>query len=761
MRGIRPIWMAVCGWAVWGACSGVHVYAAFEHPYGVNAWSFATAPQNYCRMWKDAHIDRWRVMCDWAVAEPTDLPSGSTAYVFNGWGNLAQALQSAKTIPGVRISVSVFNSPTWAQEGSGDALTYNLDKYADFLRGLLRYCDTVAPGVLEALEIENEAPTGTWVDSIPVTHGTSRRDPSWNVAAALKRAYATVQAHNAVYRTTGSPVLVTPHGIWAGAYHHLDELYQLGCRGYFDRINLHDYRMDVGPADPSTRGIWNFDTVIAYHKHLADDNGDPGRLLWLTEFGWRFNTDRVWEHQWNWSMAEGEVYKASYTYYTLERSRRSGFVELTHIYVGITSGYNPPGDLEPDDTMGLIYTNAEWDPQLLHPTSAYYTYRSQGAQTLPWTRGPSDRLEPLTPASVDAPVVNGGFESATAAGWAEFGVVDASTKHTGGYSCRFTPPAKIRTEPVPVEPERLYEVVVWVKISAANRDACMLNVYVLEWRNGLDMRWFGPPNYHGIVDTRNYPNGWRRVRYMYYSGPGSNSASFVFEPESGSVGTIWVDDLTVKSLRLLDCRIPPKRPNLTVSTAVPAPVFSWTFADDDSPAQASYRIIVGTDEQTVLNDTGDRWDSGWTAGTSLTASYGGPTLTPGRYYAAVKVRDSDGLESVYSPPQGFDWSGAVPPAPEYDTAFQSCSPNPFDPRSESAVFRYSVARPMSVSITVYSLTGALVRRVENRDLPAAGRYTAVWDGTNDAGRQVGDGVYLCRCVAGSLVRTFKVVVLKR
>ena len=419
MRRVRAIWMAVCGWAVWGACSGVYVYAAFEHPYGVNAWSFATAPQNYCRMWKDAHIDRWRVMCDWAVAEPTDLPSGSTAYVFNGWGNLAQALQSAKTIPGVRISVSVFNSPAWAQEGSGDALAYNLDKYADFLGGLLRYCDTVAPGVLEALEIENEAPTGTWVDSIPVTHGTSRRDPSWNVAAALKRAYATVQAHNAVYRATGSPVLVTPHGIWAGAYHHLDELYQLGCRGYFDRINLHDYRMDVGPADPSNRSIWNFDTVIAYHKHLADDNGDPGRLLWLTEFGWRFNTDRVWEHQWNWSMAEGEVYKASYTYYTLERSRRSGFVELTHIYVGITSGYNPPGDLEPDDTMGLIYTNAEWDPQLLHPTSAYYTYRSHGAQTLPWTRGSSDRLEPLTPASVDAPVLNGGFESGTAAGWAE------------------------------------------------------------------------------------------------------------------------------------------------------------------------------------------------------------------------------------------------------------------------------------------------------------------------------------------------------
>ncbi|MBI5709163.1 MAG: hypothetical protein HZC42_02520 [Candidatus Eisenbacteria bacterium] len=72
------------------------------------------------------------------------------------------------------------------------------------------------------------------------------------------------------------------------------------------------------------------------------------------------------------------------------------------------------------------------------------------------------------------------------------------------------------------------------------------------------------------------------------------------------------------------------------------------------------------------------------------------------------------------------------------------SPNPF--HSQAAVV-FELARPGPVSLDVYDIRGARVRRL-CREAAVAGRRTVLWDGTDDAGRALPSGVYLVRMEAG-------------
>ena len=78
-------------------------------------------------------------------------------------------------------------------------------------------------------------------------------------------------------------------------------------------------------------------------------------------------------------------------------------------------------------------------------------------------------------------------------------------------------------------------------------------------------------------------------------------------------------------------------------------------------------------------------------------------------------------------------------------------PNPFNP---STVIRYDIPRNMEVSIRVYDVIGREVATLVNRKHPA-GRYQVLFNGSGLA-----SGVYFCRIIAGSLVRTSKMVLIK-
>ena len=68
------------------------------------------------------------------------------------------------------------------------------------------------------------------------------------------------------------------------------------------------------------------------------------------------------------------------------------------------------------------------------------------------------------------------------------------------------------------------------------------------------------------------------------------------------------------------------------------------------------------------------------------------------------------------------------------------APNPF---ASSTVLAFDLPTDEDVQITVYDATGARVRQLVNRGIPA-GHHVQTWDGTDDDGGRLPSGVYFAK-----------------
>jgi hypothetical protein len=108
----------------------------------------------------------------------------------------------------------------------------------------------------------------------------------------------------------------------------------------------------------------------------------------------------------------------------------------------------------------------------------------------------------------------------------------------------------------------------------------------------------------------------------------------------------------------------------------------------------------------------------------------------------------------------FDWFGNTANEEETSAVVNSTSevtvsPNPF---SESAAIRFSVAGAEPVSISVYSISGRLVKTLVNDEILDGGEHTVQWNGTGFSGEHVAPGVYLCRFTAGASSSVSRMVI---
>ena len=69
-------------------------------------------------------------------------------------------------------------------------------------------------------------------------------------------------------------------------------------------------------------------------------------------------------------------------------------------------------------------------------------------------------------------------------------------------------------------------------------------------------------------------------------------------------------------------------------------------------------------------------------------------------------------------------------------------PNPFDSRSEFTTILYNLSAESSVKVKIFDLLGNQVREFPVRK-EGAGLNSLIWDGTDDTGRKVAKGGYLC------------------
>lgn len=111
-------------------------------------------------------------------------------------------------------------------------------------------------------------------------------------------------------------------------------------------------------------------------------------------------------------------------------------------------------------------------------------------------------------------------------------------------------------------------------------------------------------------------------------------------------------------------------------------------------------------------------------------------------------------------------SGAVPgeitavednPAPHARFNLQANYPNPFNP---TTTIEYSVSKTATVDLSVYDVTGRLVR-VLDAGTREPGVYTATWDGTDMKGEWLASGIYFCRLkLEGEISLTRKMVLIR-
>ena len=83
-------------------------------------------------------------------------------------------------------------------------------------------------------------------------------------------------------------------------------------------------------------------------------------------------------------------------------------------------------------------------------------------------------------------------------------------------------------------------------------------------------------------------------------------------------------------------------------------------------------------------------------------------------------------------------------------------PNPFNPKT---VIRFDLPKESNVKILIYDILGRLIKKIiDNRQ--DIGFKSIQWDGTNNYGKKVSDGVYLYSIEAGNFRQTKKMILLK-
>ena len=83
-------------------------------------------------------------------------------------------------------------------------------------------------------------------------------------------------------------------------------------------------------------------------------------------------------------------------------------------------------------------------------------------------------------------------------------------------------------------------------------------------------------------------------------------------------------------------------------------------------------------------------------------------------------------------------------------------PNPFN---NSTTINFALPSAGNVKLTVYDITGKLVRTLINYNLNA-GYHNIVWNGSGDNGLKVASGVYIFKIEAGNFNQKRKMMLLK-
>jgi hypothetical protein len=133
---------------------------------------------------------------------------------------------------------------------------------------------------------------------------------------------------------------------------------------------------------------------------------------------------------------------------------------------------------------------------------------------------------------------------------------------------------------------------------------------------------------------------------------------------------------------------------------------------------------------------------GATAGQTAVGFITGP-----QYWAMI------GFWQIDTPPEGIREQAQWPNQGLLVTRLYAPQPNPF--RGIAAI-RYTLAAQRQTTLQVDDPTGRVVRTLVN-SVQTPGRYSVRWDGRDNHGRLLANGIYFCTLRAGDFSATRKLV----
>jgi len=124
-----------------------------------------------------------------------------------------------------------------------------------------------------------------------------------------------------------------------------------------------------------------------------------------------------------------------------------------------------------------------------------------------------------------------------------------------------------------------------------------------------------------------------------------------------------------------------------------------------------------------------------------------PQLTPGNHRLEIQASDING-NAGFSDPVDFQVSS------RFQAIFLGNYPNPF---SYETVFVYSLTDMAErVTLKIYTVSGRLIRKFDNPAMTAPDYHELVWDGNDEWGEEVANGVYFFRLKADGFSRNDEV-----
>jgi hypothetical protein len=301
------------------------------------------------------------------------------------------------------------------------------------------------------------------------------------------------------------------------------------------------------PPPDDKHGIWHLPTLLYYMKYIMLQNNDE-HPVWITEFNWPGRDAKN---------------KAKYLEKFLDICRKSGVVERVNYYMAIDPksdlkyrGIWPKGMILVDrlgDTPEDIDENTAKQIANLNvpigytPTEPYYKFREYTEKYPVWDKSQIEILDIITPADSDAVIINHDFESGDKTGWKGDFIIDSKEKHTGNFAAKiYVSSGSIISEQFNVEPNKLYELSFWIKVNTEKIDdgICLPGIEYIDKTGEIVV----PEvlNCWGIVDTRRYPNGWRKMVIPIMPVDEYCRLKFEFQGK----GEMFVDDIKMVKLDL-------------------------------------------------------------------------------------------------------------------------------------------------------------------------------------------------------------------